>query len=803
VGSVAHRGAADLGECAGRCRSDRCYVGILGQRAAREDGATVVNTPRSPLQSNGLPAPDPHGTGLRRLRLTALRASWLRRQINDEGNTFGHLARLILFAIVLLLTLGGAVAPWSIGNGVNLVNGAVSNATIKSPRTLTYTSDVRTQERRDEAANDDRLRVYKRNTTLVVAQQSQFDADLQRLAELRSTSNNVTDDRIRSFQAIVPDLSNDEARQLLLLDSSRWNSVTAAARRLLETTMSQTIPIEQLAQTKENLRDRVDSNLITGDQNLAAALTRAYVKVNQTEDTEGTARRREQARAAVKPIAVTVQEGQTIVRDGDIVTNDQREQLEQLDLLQPQVRWSALVGSLGLVTLLVVLLSAYLYRFGRPLWRSSQLILLGLTIVVPVIAARLTIGSNPTWVYAFPIAAAAMLAVVLLNLQFATVVALIGALMLGLLGPQGGSLEYATIAFAAGMVGAFSLWNADRIATFLRSGVLVALTVFALGICFRLLADTLDLAAVAQIGLMATFNGGITAVLTFGSFTFLGGIFGITTHLQLLELAHPNQPLLYKLAREAPGTYHHSIVVSNLAESAVELVGGDPLFTRVAVLYHDIGKTLRPTFFIENQANRDNVHDELDPQQSARIIIDHVTDGVRLAQKAHLPVRIIDIIKQHHGTTQIRYFYNKAVSLGEEVREEDFCYPGPKPQTKEAGVIMMADSVEAAVRAAAQSGKLDFAEEPGHNGSAASNGASPARNGRHNSKLQQLVNQVIDERVKSGQLDECDLTLRDIERTKATFVQVLDGIYHPRIDYPPALTPAAPPAEKPQAAAIR
>ena len=309
--------------------------------------------------------------------------------------------------------------------------------------------------------------------------------------------------------------------------------------------------------------------------------------------------------------------------------------------------------------------------------------------------------------------------------------------------------------------------------------------------------------ALAQIGLMAAFNGGITAVLTFGSFNFLGGLFGITTHLQLLELAHPNQPLLYKLAREAPGTYHHSIVVSNLAESAVELVGGDPLFTRVAVLYHDIGKTLRPTFFIENQANRDNVHDELDPQQSARIIIDHVTDGVRLAQRARLPTRIVDIIKQHHGTTQIRYFYNKAVSLGDDVREEDFCYPGPKPQTKEAGVIMLADSVEAAVRAAAQSGKLDFADEPGHIGANGVNGSSGARNGRQNSKLQQLVNQVIDDRVKSGQLNECDLTLRDIERTKATFVQVLDGIYHPRIEYPPAPTNTTQVIEKPVPASVR
>lgn len=771
----------------------------------------MVNAPRPPLQPNSPAAsadlPAPAGRhGVRRPNLTALRPGWLRRQINDEGNTLGHLARLILFAVVLLLILGGAVAPWNSVDTIDVAVGSVASATIKSPRSLTYLSEARTQERREEAANDDRLRVYKPNTSLIVAQRTQLDTDTRRLADLRGAGNTSIDDRVRTAQGIVPDLTTEEARQLLTLDSSRWDTVTVAARRLFDETMAQTIPIEQLAQVKDNLPGRVDTGLGMGDRNLAVALARPYIRVNQTEDAEETARRREQARATVKPIMATVQEGQTIVRDGDIVSPDQREQMEKLDLLQPQIRWSALLGALGLVALLVTLLSAYLYRFGRPLWRSSQLILFGLTIAAPIIAARLTVGSHPSWIYAFPIAAAAMLAVVLLNLQFATVATLVGALMLGLLGPQGGSLEYATIAFAAGMVGAFSLWHADRIATFLWSGVLVAMTIFAIGICFRLIAGTLDATTVAQIGLMAAFNGGISAVLTFGSFTFLGGLFGITTHLQLLELAHPNQPLLYKLAREAPGTYHHSIVVSNLAESAVELVGGDPLFTRVAVLYHDIGKTLRPTFFIENQANRDNVHDELDPQQSARIIIDHVTDGVRLAQKARLPARIIDIIKQHHGTTQIRYFYNKAVALGEDIREEDFCYPGPRPQTKEAGVIMLADSVEAAVRAAAQSGKLDFADEPGHNGTVGangSNGATPQRNGRHNSKLQQLVNQVIDDRVKSGQLDECDLTLRDIERIKGTFVQVLDGIYHPRIDYPPAPTPATNAAEKSVPAAAR
>jgi putative nucleotidyltransferase with HDIG domain len=228
--------------------------------------------------------------------------------------------------------------------------------------------------------------------------------------------------------------------------------------------------------------------------------------------------------------------------------------------------------------------------------------------------------------------------------------------------------------------------------------------------------------------------------------------------------------LLYRLAREAPGTYHHSIVVSNLAETGVELVGGDPLFARVAVLYHDIGKIVRPTFFVENQANRENPHDLLDPRTSAVVIIDHVLDGVRLAKRAHLPRPIVDIIEQHHGTTLIRYFYGKAVELGEPATESEFRYPGPKPQTKEAGVIMLADSVEAAVRSMAQSGSL-FAPANGKSEAAAD-------------VLDSVVRRVIQERVDDGQFDECDLTMRDIESIRRSFVQMLEGIYHPRIEYP-------------------
>ena len=738
-----------------------------------------------------VPPPEREPADGRGLFTIARRPAWLRRPINDEGNTIGHLARLIIFGLLLLAILGATVAPWNSVRRVDLPVGAVSRNTYKAPETRTYISQVRTQEKRDEVANDDRLKVFKRNTNLIAAQQRQFDSDIAKLAEIRRSSA-VIDDRIRAMQGVVTDLTTDEARQLLQLDDTRWAAVTNAATALLADTMRRDIALEQLARTKENLPIGVDSALSSTERGAVVAMVRSYIKPNLTEDVEATTRSRDEARAAVAPVRVTIQAGQTIVRDGDIVTADQREQLQELGLLKPQVRWSALLGTLGLVVLVVALLVAYLYRFARPLWRSSHLVLLGLTIVLPVVIARFTLGEHPTWIYAFPIAAATMLAAILLNLQFATVVALASAMLLGLLGPGGGSLEFAALSFLGGMVGALLVWHADRIVTFLWAGVAVAFTVFATAICFRLVAESLDPAGVFQIAVMALFNGGVTAVLTFGTFTFLGGLFGITTHLQLLELAHPNQPLLYKLAREAPGTYHHSIIVSNLAESAVELVGGDPLFTRVAVLYHDIGKTLRPTFFIENQANRENVHDELDPRQSARIIIDHVNDGVKLAHKARLPEAIVDIIRQHHGTMLLRYFYVKAIEQGDDVREEDFRYPGPKPQTKEAGVIMLADSTEAAVRASAQSGKLDFAEEPRRNGT------GPLRKA---SKLQELVNQVIDERVKSGELDECDLTLRDIERIKSTFIQVLDGIYHPRVDYPPAPKPR--PVEEPIAIAGR
>ena len=223
---------------------------------------------------------------------------------------------------------------------------------------------------------------------------------------------------------------------------------------------------------------------------------------------------------------------------------------------------------------------------------------------------------------------------------------------------------------------------------------------------------------------------------------------------------------------EAPGTYHHSMVVGNLAEVAAENIGADSLLTRVGAYYHDVGKLLRPYFFTDNQHDRSNVHDVLDAKTSASIIIDHVREGAKLAREHGLPQRVVDFIPQHHGTNLVSYFYQRALQEDEEADIEAFRYPGPKPQTREAAIMMLADGVEATVRAKAQAGKLRPAR-PEENGDV---GAGQT--------IAEIVDQIVAERIAAGQLDEAPLTLHDISVIKESFVQTLQGIYHPRVDYP-------------------
>src|SRR5207244_11004622 len=299
----------------------------------------------------------------------------------------------------------------------------------------------------------------------------------------------------------------------------------------------------------------------------------------------------------------------------------------------------------------------------------------------------------------------------------------------------------------------------ERMVAYFVAGAEVALAMIATYSAFFLASRSEDLSQLSIVGFELLANGGRPALVAVGSFALLGRLFGILTTMQLLELANPTQPLLRRLLMEAPGTYHHSIMVGNLAERAAEVIGADSLLVRVAAYYHDVGKLERPWAFIENQADSvANVHDTLDPVASAQVIAAHVTDGVKLAEKYRLPPKVREMIPQHHGTRTISFFYQQASERStENVDAALFTYPGPRPQTREAAILMLSDSTEAAARAA-----RDHSREA----------------------IEHLVERIIRQRLEEAQFDDCNLPLRDLTRIKQTFVTLLTGIYHPRIPYP-------------------
>ena len=674
------------------------------------------------------------------------------------------LSRLLLFAVGLMTFAIATVAVEGPTNDVTLQPGDIADRTFKANATTTFTSQLRTDERRQEAFNDERNVVTVFDDNVRLTQVAELRSSLERIDQLRSDRSLSTADKTAEIQVTLEDLTVEQASAIVDLSQSEWQRARAEAIRSLDQTLLDPISAEEIRLAKDALQ--ASSSLSGEERDIAVALAQPFVRQNVTVDEERTQARREAAAAAVEPVMVTMLSGQALVRDGDVVTAYDIEKMQYLGLLSSDRRWGERLGAAGLMAILSAAMVGYIFRFHRPVWEGRQLLLLSLVVVGPLAMARLVLPHDQIQ-YMFPVAASAMLLAVLLDFPLSVLVSGILALMIGIMADM--SLELVVLYFIGSAAGAFVIWRADRTITFVWSGVAVALSSFAVSISFNAINSELQGSVLGERLVESAVAGALAASLTFLSFSLLGSLFGITTHLQLLELAHPNQPLLYRLAREAPGTYHHSIVVSNLAESAVEEVGGDPLFTRVAVLYHDIGKIVRPTFFIENQANLENPHDLLDPRMSTRVIIDHVIDGARLARKARLPSAMIDIIQQHHGTSLIRYFYARTIEQGEEASEADFRYPGPKPQTKEAGIIMLADSTEAAVRAAAMGGKL-----------AGSRGAPTDGS----TTLESIVAKVIQERLDDGQLSECDLTLREISAIQRTFVQILEGIYHPRVDYP-------------------
>jgi putative nucleotidyltransferase with HDIG domain len=361
--------------------------------------------------------------------------------------------------------------------------------------------------------------------------------------------------------------------------------------------------------------------------------------------------------------------------------------------------------------------------------------------------------------YLYPLAAMAMMVVILFDMHLAFILTTVLAFLAGYFADHSPQ-SMVIYLILGGWAGVLALGRGQRVNNLLWAGVYVGLVNVGAILVFNLNPDA-DITNLGILMLIGLLNGIFSAGLALIGLFAIGNIAGITTSIQLTDLSRPTHPLLRQLLLKASGTYHHSLMVSNLSEQAAERIGADSLLVRVMAYYHDVGKMQRPYFFIENQPEGINVHEKLDPQISAQIIISHVKDGLNLAKKYRLPKVIREGIAQHHGTSLVKYFYYQALELANkndrQVDEADFHYPGPRPHTKENGILMLADVSESTVRAL----KPGSAEE-----------------------IDEIVQKVIADKLSSGELDDCDLTIADLYKIRTAFVDILQGVHHPRIKYP-------------------
>jgi putative nucleotidyltransferase with HDIG domain len=350
-----------------------------------------------------------------------------------------------------------------------------------------------------------------------------------------------------------------------------------------------------------------------------------------------------------------------------------------------------------------------------------------------------------------------MLITTLLSAEVSMMATVLWALLAGWY--MGSSLEIGAYFLTTGLTGAMLVRDVRRSGEFFVAAFWTSVIGLATIIAFKLLNHGYNWLGLGTYTAAVLVSAALAAALTLGSLSALGRLFGATTGINLLEISHPNHPLLRRLMQEAPGTFHHSMMIGTLAERAAEQIGADPLLVRIAAYFHDVGKLSSPTTFAENQIGMGNVHETLEPRESVDLIMQHVYEGVRLARQYHLPEVLEDGIWQHHGTTLVSFFYQQAVAMNgpEAVRMEDYRYPGPKPQTREMAILMLADVVEAAVR------------------------ASP---GVDANQIRAIIHRLGQDRLQDGQFDECNLTLRDLAVIEESFATVLQGLSHPRVQYP-------------------
>jgi putative nucleotidyltransferase with HDIG domain len=671
-------------------------------------------------------------------------------------------ARMWLIGAVFTAAIA-AVLVWQAapGDQVTLEVGDVATRDVRSPRRDTFVSDLLTEDTRKRAeANvvpifappDGRVARQQIATARAVAdfirvvRADPYAAPAQKLAALSAIEG----------VSIIP----QQAERVVSFRDDAWTRTEAEMLNVLDLAMRGEIRESSVAQVRFRIPAMVSVDLTEEQAAIAGALAQQFIAPNTFLDSETTNAARTKARQSVEPVTRSYSAGQIIVREGQIVSALDVEALDYFGLRQPKDErrdWLSSGLQAGVVTLL---LGMYLWRLEPSIWnRPRKSALLAALILLFALTAKGMITGRTVLPYLFPAAALPILLTVLAGPGLAV---LIAALMGSLVGVMShGSLELAAYSISGGLVAVLALGRVERLGAYFRAGLYVALVNVAVILAFRLSSGVTDTFGILTLVVAGIANGAVAASLSVGGLFIIGNLFDVTTTLQLLELTRPNHPLQQLLLMKAPGTYHHTLMVANLAEQAAERIGANALLVRVGAFYHDVGKTARPYMFVENQAEGSNVHEKLDARTSAEIITRHVQDGLDLARRYRLPSSIRAFIPEHHGTMRASFLYHKALQQAggdaSKLDEQVFRYPGPKPQSKETALLMLADGCEAAVRAAHPSSEKELSE---------------------------IVRKVINDRIACNQLNECPLTLHDLDVIRESFTLTLQGVFHPRIQYP-------------------
>ena len=669
---------------------------------------------------------------------------------------------------ILSVLLSIRVLPSRVGLKV----GDVCPEDVIAPRTAQYLDAAETELRRTKAAAGV-PKVYQPITgatdQAIGALRAVFAAadEVRKKPPSQPIASRVEQIRKRLGTSIGSRISNSTFVSLLGVDVKTLRVIEDDSLRVVTGAMSRAIhddPADFRAAKKEAGTEA--QQLLTDPRKaaLVAEIVRDALRPNQTYDLRSTLAQQEAAQERVQPVYKLISRGEVVVAKGEPLLQEHIQKLEALGLRNPKVEYRTVVSLTVLVMMVVLLVVAYLAMYYPHVYHSTKsLLLLSLLAVIGTLALRISgsmLGINLTpvqvgYLGVLWVVSVGMLVAVLVNAQVSVVIAALLSIVLSLMLNQ--ELRYAVSSFMMALVGIYGVANIRDRTDLARSvGSLAVAGVALVWVTGGLNNDSIRDMRIGSFWAGVVVPIGAAAVFLIGTVP-LERLFGLTTHLSLLELADTNKPLLRRMVMEAPGTYTHSMAVGHLAETAAEAIGADSLMARVASYYHDVGKVRRPHFFIENQ-NVENAHDRINPTLSALVITSHIKDGVDIAKEFKLPSVVVDVISQHHGTSLVQYFYEQAV--GEQdaciALESQFRYSGPKPKSKEAAIIMLADSVEAASRAMSK----------------------PTR-----ATIELVVNRVVADKLRDGQLDESDLSFSEVSGITDAFTRALTGTLHARIDY--------------------